>query len=271
MEYFRKAVTGVISRLAGGPHSALEIAWVVMLAISFGAAMYAWIFLSSEAARIPLILFGTVTIAVLVLFTEKGAVVAISILIIGTVVTHEDFIVRLAYMFGSGHGQLRDYLKDEPRRATLLPESTNVIVDDATRQFMPKLRLLLATNLEQSIDTRLAAVSADPGPDQDARRIAEEIVKSLDKPIRTEIAYVIRSVAFRVRARESLERHDYLYKVIKGVTDFEALNKRFGKLERFKFDMAALKNEDLIECHENDWATCKPTAYAARVIEKMGP
>ena len=269
MAKFIEGTVSTMKRLTGGQHSALEIALVVMLVVSFVSTMYAWTFLAIEAARIPLILFGTLVIAVLVLFTRKGAVLAISILIIGTVVTHEDFIVKLAFMFGEGKGRLEDYLERRPGQAHMLPESTNIIVDQASREFMPKLRTLVTQSVELVVPQVAAAGNGVPAAGEETRLFIAEVVRDLERPVRKELEYMIGTIAFRIKARESLERHAHLYRVVKGLTDFQQLAALYGSLERFNFDMAALKNEDLIDCKENDWASCVPTDYAARVIAKM--
>lgn len=269
MERVAARFVEALRKLAVGRHPALEIALVVMLALSFGSTMYAWIVLSAEAARIPLILFGTITIALLVLLTKAGAVLAISILIIGTVVTHEDFIVKLAYMFGGGQGRLEDYLERKPEQSHLLPESTSVIVEQASQEFMQKFKQRIDTSTEAVLAAQDAETGADPELRDEVRRAVTKISKELEQPLQEDLVYMIGSLTFRIKIRESLERHAHLYEVVKGLTDFKTLAERYGSLERFNFDMAALQNEDLVVCKGNDWATCVPTDYAARVIQKM--
>lgn len=96
------------------PHDFLEIVLVVVLLFSFVAVAYAWIseFLPGPApqtsgyegsvvgrVKVPLVVFGATIMALLVLSSARGAAVLIAVLIIGTIVAQEGFLLRIAHMF----------------------------------------------------------------------------------------------------------------------------------------------------------------------------
>jgi len=120
------AVADTLTRLrkqfADAPAAALSTSSLVMLATAFAATLCAWMFGPSASYKVPLLLFGVAAIILLVLVCQTGIALGVSVLIIGTVVAPEDFLIKIAHIMRSQPGAIEPYLKGYESKPNARPE-----------------------------------------------------------------------------------------------------------------------------------------------------
>ena len=221
-------VTTAISEIVKKPKSFAELVSISLLGFAFLAVFFGWLFNSDLTT--PLILFGVMSITILVLLTSKTLVLIMALLIIGTIVTNEGFLLKVGVLIRGDQSGVQEVLADYRRGTAGDEEGLAEIVAQAVREE-------LGTNAPSATVQRIEEIVSTAQYEQIAQRVA-------------------RQGAFTP-----------LQMLSAGEGDWQQFVDDFEDLEVFKEDLAFLRREGLAECKGKGPRSCGITDIGRQVQE----
>lgn len=109
-------------RFTSEPVSLLQTVATMLFALAFVSALANWAIGGTRVSlQVPLLLLGLVAIVLLVITIRKGFALGVALLMIGTVVTTEDFLIKISHLLRQG-GKIETYLATQPATPGMSPD-----------------------------------------------------------------------------------------------------------------------------------------------------
>ena len=127
------------------PKSFLQLIATILLGVSALVVLVWWIAgYQRPLLQIPLIIVGVTAIVLLVTMVEKGFALGLSLLVIGTIVTTEDFLIKISHLLREG-GKIEEYIL-QPMTPSPSPDEiasgvTKTIVEELPQLQKDKARI----------------------------------------------------------------------------------------------------------------------------------
>jgi len=227
------AMSGLIKSIYAKPQAFAQITMSLISAIGFVVVAIAWYFYPNSALEVPLIIFGVSLIAMLVLIAKQQLVLIIAILIVGTIVTKTEFLLK---MFALASGEAQHVGGDF--YGSYKGGDTGSVVSDGRPDMSIFVTDLIRTELEkQGITTDKKKLSM----------ATERIGEILDKVQLTRISERIGGANLPLR------------KIVAGGDEWKSFLNRYDGKEFFKHDVNKLMDEGLVNCGDGNFVTCVAT------------
>lgn len=221
-------VAAAISEINRNPKSFAGLLSIGLLGFAFLTVFFGW--LAGANLIVPLILLGVMAITVLVLLTSNTLVLIMALLIIGTIVTNEEFLLKIGILIRGDKTGLQEILADYRSGTSGAKVELGEVVALAVRK----------------------ELGARARPDT-VQRI-EGIVSSAQ----------YERIAQRVARQGALNA---LQALATGESRWETFVDAFETLEAFTGDIAFLRREDLADCESGDTRSCRISDLGARVLD----
>jgi hypothetical protein len=218
-----------MAELFKNPKSFAQLVSAIIVACSFIFVVIAWLFLRTESLETPLLLFGVSTIVMLVLLAEQQVVLIVSILIIGTIVTKTEFLLKMYALYSGEAQKVEQSFYGETGRSS----------PDFSQMEMSKR---IAELVQRELEKQDAVADR-----QKLEKMTTKIVQIFDSAEMFRIGEIIDS------ARTPLDR------LATGGSTWSNFVEKYKDRTRFIEDMALLKKEGLITCQKTNFLSCKIT------------
>ncbi|MCK4817956.1 hypothetical protein KA005_19455, partial [bacterium] len=101
----------LLGRATESPKEFLQFVATSLFALAFLVVLVGWFITQNrQILQVPLILLGISGITILVVVAKRGLALAVALLVIATVVTTQDFIIKISHLLRSG-GEIEEYLQ----------------------------------------------------------------------------------------------------------------------------------------------------------------
>ena len=232
-------MVGFLKTLYNKPINFMQVVATLLLAIGFLSTLVGWIATDGEASEAPLVLTGIMAILLIMSRVESSFTVGISILIIGTVVASDRFMLAATALIGGESAKdvtllLRAYKSNE--RLTNLIQSNEITIETLAQHITDK-------------------ISASPSMTDASPPAAIELVLQQAS---------IREVADQVRV---LDVETPLDDLVAGGAQWRNFVDRYRDITPFQEDMFTLKRLGLADFPESQFARAAPTDIGKAVNE----
>lgn len=108
---FINSLKSAAAKATDSPSAFLQVTGVLMFGISFLAVLTGWLFWPAYELKTPLLLFGVIAIVLIVVILQKGFALGVALVIIGTVVASEKFILTITSILRAEPKEVTEILK----------------------------------------------------------------------------------------------------------------------------------------------------------------
>jgi hypothetical protein len=146
-----QSVSTNLGKWFADPTSLLQLIATILFGISAVSVLLGWIFESQRSfLQIPLLLVGISSIILLVTMVRSGFALAIALLVIATVVTTEDFLIKISHLLREG-GKIESYLAHE-QPSTFSPVQSAKRTTEALLRELPALESIEKGKIESILE-----------------------------------------------------------------------------------------------------------------------
>jgi len=218
------------------PQKAARFATTLLFVAAVIGVFLIWAIAGDARSKIPLLILGIVSIVLILTTVEKSYLCGIAIIIIGTVVAQEDFLLKVAHMFRGPPGSVEQYLQ------TYGDRKAAPLHDD-------QLKVAVTQQLEEIIGERL--------PENKKEEITQLLTQARVADAET-----------KLRAKGAVDIP--LRRFIEQGSELDSFLKQFEKTDFFLADLTFLRDNGFVRCTRPDEPrTCQGTDLGRRAIEAL--
>lgn len=256
----------------GNPVAFAKVMTTALLVISFSFLLFSWLFMSAASQKSALGLFGIMVLLMCVVGSEKGFPLTAAVLIVGTIVAQEDFLLKISHMWAPKSGTDVSHYLSQGRDAAVSKETQRAAaVETSADAISKKISETVSSQVDKAVDQAVTKiverlnVQAAPLKVQEVTRdIKQEIKQATTQNIAAQTKRQVKT-AITDDALRTETKFWLIENVLEKKTTFKDHNRRWGNIEAFQNDVKLLRERGLLECKGNDIDTCQPTDLAVRV------